>query len=183
MKKLHSFAFCALLTPVITLGAGSVLAQQTTEQNPKQQTQSSPRDKNALQGTPETMQEGYNNQRQEAAGQYSKNKSGMQHSSYMDSAPFDGMQANELIGAEVKTIDDEDIGEVQDLVIDRDGQVVAIVVSVGGFLGMGDKNVAIGWDRVTKSGNADDKELVVTVSRDDLNTAPKFKKRDLISSN
>ena len=184
MKKLHSFAFCALLTPIITLGAGSAMAHQSTDQDSAHQRQNMQRDRDDTQDkTKNTQHAMQSDQHKQSEGKYSKDKSAMQHSSYMDSVPFDGMQAGDLIGAEVTTIDDEDIGAVEDLVIDSDGQIVAIVVSVGGFLGMGEKNVAIGWDRVTKTGNAEEQELRVTVSRADLSSAPMFKKRNLITAN
>lgn len=57
---------------------------------------------------------------------------------YMGSAPANGMQASNLIGAEFKTSSDEDVGSVSDLIIDENGQVAAIVVGVDGFLGMGE---------------------------------------------
>ena len=71
-----------------------------------------------------------------------------------------------------------DIGEVNDIILGRDGTVDAVLVDIGGFLGMGDKDVAIGWDHVKRTGVADDMELRVDVTRDQLKAAPKFAKRD-----
>ncbi|NMT63869.1 hypothetical protein DIT72_09710 [Marinobacter orientalis] len=50
--------------------------------------------------------------------------------------------------------------------------MVAVVVSVGGFLGMGEKHVAINWDAVKMSGNPDDRDLRVDMTRDELQSAP-----------
>jgi sporulation protein YlmC with PRC-barrel domain len=88
------------------------------------------------------------------------------------------MHASDLIGAKVKTTGGEDVGPVNDLIIDEKGQVAAIVVGVGGFLGMGQRDVAIGWDDVTRSGTADDLELRIDATREDLRSAPEFKKLD-----
>ena len=88
------------------------------------------------------------------------------------------MHGSELIGAEVKTTDDEDVGEVQDLIINERGQVVAIVIGVGGVLGMGEKNVAITWDKLMRSGQSDDLALRIDGTREDLRAAPDFKWRD-----
>jgi hypothetical protein len=44
--------------------------------------------------------------------------------------------------------DNERIGEIDDVILSRDGQIEAIVVGVGGFLGIGEKNVAIPFDQV-----------------------------------
>jgi len=62
-------------------------------------------------------------------------------------------QADQLLGsglmnANVRGADNENIGTVSDLVLDRDGQIVAVVVGVGGFLGIGQKNVAIAEDQL-----------------------------------
>jgi len=56
--------------------------------------------------------------------------------------------ADDLIGAYVRNAQNENIGSVSDLVIDRNGQVKAAILSVGGFLGIGDKHVAVPWDQV-----------------------------------
>jgi hypothetical protein len=67
---------------------------------------------------------------------------------------------------------------VSDLIIDERGQVVAIVVGVGGFLGMGEKDVAIGWGNVTRSEKSDKSKIQVNVTRDSLMSAPEFKRAD-----
>lgn len=54
----------------------------------------------------------------------------------------------------------------------------AIVVSVGGFLGMGERDVAIGWDHVTRASASSKQELRVDVTRDKLKGAPKFAEWD-----
>jgi uncharacterized protein YrrD len=54
-----------------------------------------------------------------------------------------------VIGSDLKSRpDDETIGAISDLVIDADGKIVAVIVEVGGFLGLGKKEVAISWDSV-----------------------------------
>lgn len=157
MKKLNSIIFYALVTPAITLGAGSVLAQQSTTKND--------------QSTPRTSQaETY----KDTDRKNMQDQSRKQHSGYLSAVPAQGTHASSLMGAEVKTNNDEDLGSVEDLIIDNNGQVVAIVVSVGGFLGMGEKDVAIGWNNVTKTGDRDDMQLRIDVSRDDLKAAPQF---------
>lgn len=158
MKKLHSFTLYALITPAITLGAGSVLAEQATGYDSDRQQKSSQGDMktNPMAGT-------------------QPGQAGMKHRGYMDAVPANGTHASNLIGADVKTAKDEEVGTVNDLIIDEKGQVVAIVVSVGGFLGMGEKDVAIGWDDVTRSVIADDNELQIKSTREGLMSAPEFK--------
>ncbi|GGC79057.1 PRC-barrel domain-containing protein [Marinobacter halophilus] len=168
MKKLHSLAFYALVTPAIALGAGSALAQQSDAQNADRQQQ----------GTQSYQGADKSDQQKSADRMQMGDKSGMQTRGYMSAVPAEGRQASELMGADVRTADDENIGSVNDLIIDKDGQVVAIVVSVGGFLGMGEKDVAIAWDNVTQTGTAEEQQLRVDVSRDELSSAPEFEKRD-----
>lgn len=58
------------------------------------------------------------------------------------------MLGSGLMGARVVGAGDENIGEVDDLLLDRNGQVMAVVVGVGGFLGLGEKDVAIANDQL-----------------------------------
>ncbi|KMQ74360.1 PRC-barrel domain-containing protein [Marinobacter subterrani] len=166
MKRLHSFAFYALVTPAIALGSGVVLAAQpTSDSEVSQGEQGYKQDQDATKSTTGNLQ----------ADKKMSDQAGMQSQSYVDTAPANGMHASKLIGAEVKTSGDENVGSVSDLIIDKNGQVVAIVIGVGGFLGMGEKSVAISWDKVMKSGTADKQELRIDESRDDLISAPEYK--------
>ena len=51
--------------------------------------------------------------------------------------------ASKLIGTTVVSTNNESIGDVNDVILDRNGQVMAVVVGVGGFLGIGEKDVAV----------------------------------------
>ena len=53
-------------------------------------------------------------------------------------------RASKLIGTTMSNVLGETVGSVEDIVIDADGKVVAVMVSVGGFLGLGETTVAIG---------------------------------------
>lgn len=58
------------------------------------------------------------------------------------------MLGSGLMGADVWGADNESIGSVDDLLLDRDGQVQAIILNIGGFLGIGARNVAISTDEL-----------------------------------
>jgi sporulation protein YlmC with PRC-barrel domain len=60
----------------------------------------------------------------------------------------DQMRGSDLMDVDVYGADNERIGEIDDVIVSRDGQIEAIVVGVGGFLGIGEKNVAIPFDQV-----------------------------------
>jgi len=84
-----------------------------------------------------------------------------------------------LIGEDVYNGHDtssEDIGEINDLLIASSGQVEAVVIGVGGFLGIGEKNVGVPFDNVSMMRDAADAEphLMLAATRDQLTNAPAF---------
>jgi sporulation protein YlmC with PRC-barrel domain len=61
----------------------------------------------------------------------------------------DGARASDLINQDVQTRGGESIGRIEELLVDRQsGRVRQVVVGVGGFLGLGEKSVALQWDRL-----------------------------------
>lgn len=63
------------------------------------------------------------------------------------------MSANEwrgskLVGVDVYGTDNAKIGDINEVIVDRSGSVKAIVIGVGGFLGLGQKDVAVPYDMV-----------------------------------
>jgi sporulation protein YlmC with PRC-barrel domain len=95
-------------------------------------------------------------------------------SEYLTSAPSSAVHADNIIGSDVMTTGDENVGPVNDLIFDDDGQIIAVVVGVGGFLGMGEKDVAISWDSVSRS-TEDRDQFRVDATKEDLRAAPAFK--------
>ena len=71
----------------------------------------------------------------------------------------------------------DDIGEINDIIISQDGEVRAVILGVGGFLGMGERDVSVSMDAikvVREEGDSDDRFLVVTTSKEMLEKAPEF---------
>jgi hypothetical protein len=62
--------------------------------------------------------------------------------------PADKISADNLIGTTVYGADDANLGEISDIVLTGDNSVDAIVVDVGGFLGIGEKPVAVAMDNL-----------------------------------
>ncbi len=86
-----------------------------------------------------------------------------------------GLRASEAMDVNVTNVQKENIGEIKDLLIDQDGRVVAAIVGVGGFLGMGERDVAIAYRAIKLSRDKDGKPLlVVDVTKDALKLAPAF---------
>jgi len=60
----------------------------------------------------------------------------------------DTWSADEMIGTEVRGANGEQIGEVRDIFVGRDGSVSRLLVEVGGFLEMGDQHIGVPWQDV-----------------------------------
>jgi len=68
------------------------------------------------------------------------------------------MRASDLIGTRVYGTKDEDVGEVSDIIVNRDKNIREALVDVGGFLGMGEKTVAMPMDDLRIMQAADDND-------------------------
>jgi sporulation protein YlmC with PRC-barrel domain len=80
-------------------------------------------------------------------------------------------RATKLIGSRIYA-GDSDIGKIADILLDRErAAVTAVVLSVGGLLGVGEKLVAIPIDRIKIDGEA---RFIVAMSKQDLEKAPAF---------
>jgi hypothetical protein len=66
------------------------------------------------------------------------------------------------------------IGKVDDLVIDKDGKIVSVVVGVGGFLGIGSKDVAIDYAQVKWEQGNGSWWIIVPTTADQLKALPDF---------
>jgi hypothetical protein len=86
------------------------------------------------------------------------------------------MLASDLLGADVN-LADESIGQVSDLIIGDDHMIKGVVVGVGGFLGIGEKNVALSMDMITvqPTEEAGEFELSANTTREELESFEEFK--------
>lgn len=85
--------------------------------------------------------------------------------------------ASAIIGGNVYSPSNESVGDVNDLVIKSTGEIEAIVVGVGGFVGIGETNVAIALNRFTiePTENFARTKLVLNATKEELEAAPAFK--------
>lgn len=73
----------------------------------------------------------------------------------------------------------DDIGEINDIIINADGEVTAVILGVGGFLGLGERDVSVSMDDiriVREEGDSNDRFLVVNTSKEMLENAPAFER-------
>jgi sporulation protein YlmC with PRC-barrel domain len=84
-------------------------------------------------------------------------------------------KASMLKGMNVKNRNNENIGEIQDLMIDMDtGEISYAVLSFGGFMGIGDKYFAVPVEAMEIS--PDSNEVTMDISKEQLENAPGFNK-------
>lgn len=109
-------------------------------------------------------------------------------------------RASKMIGLNIYNSDNEKIGDISDIIVDRSGRLEAIVVGAGGFLGIGERDVAVPYDQInwvftpvpsprtstgpaTTTGAADTSgqhyaypdHAVLNMTKDQLKAAPAFK--------
>lgn len=87
------------------------------------------------------------------------------------------LSGTSIIGTDVKNLAGEDLGSIKDLMVDTaSGKVDYVVLSFGGFLGMGDKYFAVPWN----SFSVDTKEevFILDIAKERLEEAPGFDKNN-----
>ncbi|MFN3502833.1 MAG: PRC-barrel domain-containing protein [Allorhizobium sp.] len=81
---------------------------------------------------------------------------------YLTEQAENQISVNDFMGQPIYTSDNQSIGDINDLLVQEDGGIVAAVVGVGGFLGIGQKNVAIPFDNITITREMDDATMTGT---------------------
>jgi len=105
----------------------------------------------------------------------------IKESASLDQPMFSSKQASDewlasnLVGQAVMNADNEPIGDINDIVTGEDGRVVAVLIGVGGFLGLGEKDVAVRYEDLTFSRAEDQTVRVTTIlSSAMLDAAPDY---------
>lgn len=151
MKKLTTFRLTAAMLPILAFGMGGVMSGAMAGEH-----EMDANDRNA-------MEERGADERNDAP--------------HIDRMPAQGMHASDLMDKKVHSRDsDEEVGEISDLVIDQDGRIIAVVIGTGGVLGMGEKDVAIAWDRIEHSTEGDETKLYIDMDEETLKEAPEYER-------
>jgi sporulation protein YlmC with PRC-barrel domain len=81
---------------------------------------------------------------------------------------------SEIKGTHVKNLQNQDLGEIEEVLIEPDtGRARFVVLEVGGFLGVGANKVAVPWGSFTLSKEGDKPKWVLDATKDRLEKAPK----------
>ena len=87
----------------------------------------------------------------------------------------DGDQMIGILGKQVRSSAGEDMGRIIDVIIDRSARVRAAVIDFGGFLGVGNRQIAVAWNAIRMPSQDKPGALVVDFTRDQLRVAPAYK--------
>jgi PRC-barrel domain len=89
---------------------------------------------------------------------------------------LDKQDVQGILGKDVRSAADEDMGRIVDILVDQTGQVRAAIIDFGGFLGVGSRKIAVTWNalRFTPNANKVDRN-VLEMTRDQVRAAPEYK--------
>lgn len=97
---------------------------------------------------------------------------------YLTEQAENQISANDYIGKSVYNAENKSIGDVNDIILEENGGIVAAVIGVGGFLGIGEKEVGLPMDKITMTrdvNNNNEVRLTTTETAEALQSAPEFK--------
>jgi sporulation protein YlmC with PRC-barrel domain len=108
----------------------------------------------------------------DAAATSNEYAASLRHRDYLQGAD---LRASQIVGAPVRNMEGETLGEIDELVIGEGGRM-SVVLGVGGFLGVGEKRVAVPYDELRISPDGD--EFFVNRSRATLESEPSYTFRE-----
>ncbi len=93
----------------------------------------------------------------------------------LTSVPQNSLTVTDWYKQNVYDPNNNKIGDVKDVLVSTDGKIDALIVGVGGFLGAGEKDVAVSFDAVKKTDKNNSIYLTMNATKDELKSAPGFK--------
>lgn len=93
----------------------------------------------------------------------------------MTSVPSQSVTVTDWYKQSVYDTQNNKIGDIKDVLVDSDGKVNALIISVGGFLGAGEKDVAVKFDAVKKTEKDNKIRLTMNANKDEMKSAPGLK--------
>jgi hypothetical protein len=80
-----------------------------------------------------------------------------------------------VLGKDVRSSKDEDMGRIVDVIVDYSGQTRAAVIDFGGFLGVGSRRIAVAWNALRFAPDEKGSTVTLDLTRDQLKAAPEYK--------
>jgi hypothetical protein len=85
-------------------------------------------------------------------------------------------QAQGVLGREVRSMADENMGRIVDVIVDRAGQARAAIIDFGGFLGVGSRRIAVDWNALRFRPDSVKRDVItLELTRDQVKAAPEYK--------
>jgi hypothetical protein len=85
-------------------------------------------------------------------------------------------QAQGVLGREVRSTADENMGRIVDVIVDRRGHVRAAIIDFGGFLGVGSRRIAVDWNALRFRPDSAKRDVItLELTRDQVKAAPEYK--------
>jgi hypothetical protein len=89
---------------------------------------------------------------------------------------IEAVDAHGILGRDVRSAADEDMGRIADVIVDRDGVVRGAVIDFGGFLGVGTRKIVVDWAALHFWNVANpSKSITLELTRDQVKAAPEYK--------
>jgi hypothetical protein len=89
---------------------------------------------------------------------------------------IEAYDAQSILGRDVRSAADENMGRIADVIVDRGGMVRAAVIDFGGFLGVGSRKIAVDWTALAFSNVANKSESIkLELTREQVRAAPEYK--------
>jgi hypothetical protein len=84
--------------------------------------------------------------------------------------------AHGILGRDVRSAANEDMGRIVDVIVDREGTVRAAVIDFGGFLGVGSRKIVVDWNALHFSQVANKSDsITLELTKEQVNAAPEYK--------
>jgi hypothetical protein len=85
-------------------------------------------------------------------------------------------QAQGVLGKEVRSTADENMGRIVDVIVEQSGRVRAAVIDFGGFLGVGSRRIAVDWNALHFDPASVRRDLItLELTREQVKAAPEYK--------
>ena len=88
---------------------------------------------------------------------------------------IDDREVEGILGKSVRSNAGEDMGQVIDVIVKRDGQVRAAVIDFGGFLGVGSRKIAVDWSALSFPASSLIDHVVLNLTPDQVRLAPEYR--------
>jgi hypothetical protein len=192
MENFKKLAICAMFVPTVMFTSSTLSAQgqptssspQQTQQGTQQNQLDTQRDRQNTQrtGTPRSGQnrgdaDRHNGQHNAATDSQHGASRTTKNAEFLTTTPTNAFRIENVIGSSLHLqFSDEEAGTIDDLILDESGQIIAVVISMGGFLGIGESTVAVSWDSIERRMN-DDRDgymFSVNATEDSLRAAPSY---------